>query len=173
MRIDRSDGIRAVVILMVLLLHRGSLTFGWTGVDLFFVLSGFLITGILRKTRTHQDYWSGFYSRRAARILPLHVAAFSGVREPVHHHSRPAPLALLCSLPPSRSCPSTTASVTSSAGSTAMPGTPGPSLRHAKSSRRPALLRRPRQRPHETIRRCRALATVSASAILFFTRSDD
>jgi hypothetical protein len=91
MRIDRSDGIRAVVILMVLLLHRGSLTFGWTGVDLFFVLSGFLITGILRKTRTHQDYWSGFYSRRAARILPLHVAAFSGVREPVHHHSRPAP----------------------------------------------------------------------------------
>src|SRR6266481_5061394 len=70
MRIDRLDGIRAVAILMVLLFHRGSLAFGWTGVELFFVLSGFLITGILRKMRTHERYWSRFYSRRAARILP-------------------------------------------------------------------------------------------------------
>lgn len=70
MRIDRLDGIRAVAIFMVLLFHQRSLAFGWTGVDLFFVLSGFLITGILRKTRTNQNYWSRFYSRRAARILP-------------------------------------------------------------------------------------------------------
>jgi peptidoglycan/LPS O-acetylase OafA/YrhL len=70
MRIDRLDGIRAVAIFMVLLFHQRSFAFGWTGVDLFFVLSGFLITGILRRTRTNQNYWSRFYSRRAARILP-------------------------------------------------------------------------------------------------------
>lgn len=70
MRIDRLDGVRAIAILMVLLFHRGYLSQGWTGVDLFFVLSGFLITGILRKTRTDERYWTRFYSRRAARILP-------------------------------------------------------------------------------------------------------
>jgi peptidoglycan/LPS O-acetylase OafA/YrhL len=70
LRIDRLDGIRAIAILMVLLFHRGYLSQGWTGVDLFFVLSGFLITGILRKTRTDERYWTRFYSRRAARILP-------------------------------------------------------------------------------------------------------
>jgi peptidoglycan/LPS O-acetylase OafA/YrhL len=70
MRIDRLDGIRAVAVFMVLLFHQRSFALGWTGVDLFFVLSGFLITGILRKTRTNQNYWSRFYSRRAARILP-------------------------------------------------------------------------------------------------------
>jgi peptidoglycan/LPS O-acetylase OafA/YrhL len=70
MRIDRLDGIRAIAVFMVLLFHGGGLAVGWMGVDLFFVLSGFLITGILRKTRYNQDYWSRFYIRRAARILP-------------------------------------------------------------------------------------------------------
>jgi peptidoglycan/LPS O-acetylase OafA/YrhL len=70
MRIDRLDGLRAIAILMVLLFHRGHFGYGWTGVDLFFVLSGFLITGILRKTRANEDYWFRFYIRRAARVLP-------------------------------------------------------------------------------------------------------
>jgi peptidoglycan/LPS O-acetylase OafA/YrhL len=70
MRIDRLDGVRAVAILMVLFFHRGYFAYGWTGVDLFFILSGFLITGALRKTRANPDYWSRFYMRRAARILP-------------------------------------------------------------------------------------------------------
>lgn len=75
-RIGRLDGIRAIAILLVFARHTGLLHCGWIGVDLFFVLSGFLITGILRRERTSDAYWGPFYTKRACRILPPLLLCF-------------------------------------------------------------------------------------------------
>jgi peptidoglycan/LPS O-acetylase OafA/YrhL len=81
------DGLRGLAILMVLLHHLSEpflfisnpwrklpvFTFGgWTGVDLFFVLSGFLITGILWESRSSANYFRNFYARRTLRLFPLY-----------------------------------------------------------------------------------------------------
>ena len=76
-RIAVLDGVRGVAILLTLMFHSfdPSLSlaiFGERGVDLFFVLSGFLITGILIKTRDEPNYFRNFIARRAVRILPLY-----------------------------------------------------------------------------------------------------
>ena len=79
------DGIRGVAVGLVLLVHlwpnvgwwRVFLPFtdsGWLGVDLFFALSGFLITGILLDTMEGADFYSRFYARRFFRIFPLYYA---------------------------------------------------------------------------------------------------
>jgi peptidoglycan/LPS O-acetylase OafA/YrhL len=64
------DGVRGVAVLLVLLYHHHYLNSGWIGVDLFFVLSGYLITSILRRTRTGKFFWRGFWVKRFTRILP-------------------------------------------------------------------------------------------------------
>jgi len=75
------DGIRGLAVAGVLLFHAGQLTGGYLGVDLFFVLSGFLITGLLIKEyRTKSDIRLGqFWVRRVRRLMPALLALLIGV----------------------------------------------------------------------------------------------
>src|SRR6201997_2195336 len=107
-RIPALDGLRGIAILVVLLRHAifgvtsvqgieahsrfatfviacGQLS--WSGVDLFFVLSGFLIGGILLDARSSPRYFQTFYIRRAYRIFPLYglvTGFFLSHHLPVH-----------------------------------------------------------------------------------------
>src|SRR5206468_925009 len=98
-RVPALDGVRGLAIALVLVAHGqwlvgpagldpssldrhvvlGILDFmgisGGLGVELFFVLSGYLITGILADTRDRPGYFSTFYTRRALRIFPLYLVA--------------------------------------------------------------------------------------------------
>jgi peptidoglycan/LPS O-acetylase OafA/YrhL len=70
-RIPQLDGLRAIAMLSVFLYAGLGVPLLWMGVDLFFVLSGFLITGILlERKQTGTSYFRYFYSRRAKPILP-------------------------------------------------------------------------------------------------------
>jgi len=73
------DGLRAVAFLLVFLQHYVGVPWGWTGVDFFFVLSGFLITGILFDTRNDPHRVRNFYVRRTLRIFPLYYAVMLGI----------------------------------------------------------------------------------------------
>ncbi|MGB6222655.1 acyltransferase family protein [Haloferula sp.] len=84
------DGLRGIAILLVVIYHCSELVhlkttgnpfdwftwrvfqLGWIGVDLFFVLSGFLITGILIESKSKPRYYQTFYARRSLRIFPLY-----------------------------------------------------------------------------------------------------
>jgi peptidoglycan/LPS O-acetylase OafA/YrhL len=87
-RIPELDGLRGFAILEVISIHylyhpnanlpaglhflQSFFALGWTGVDLFFVLSGFLIGGILLDVRASPNYFNTFYIRRFFRIVPLY-----------------------------------------------------------------------------------------------------
>jgi peptidoglycan/LPS O-acetylase OafA/YrhL len=77
-RIPELDGLRGIAIALVLVHHFFDFVpgapLGWSGVDLFFVLSGFLIGGILLDARGSPNYFKTFYARRAFRILPAYYA---------------------------------------------------------------------------------------------------
>ena len=99
-RVPELDGLRGAAILLVVIVHYFSfnpygraggliqsfdviaartISMGWTGVDLFFVLSGFLIGGILLDARNSPHYFKTFYVRRFFRIIPIYygwIAAY-------------------------------------------------------------------------------------------------
>ena len=103
------DTIRGIAVLLVLFFHGFGFRYGlvglagipklfvaatlpgWVGVNLFFVLSGFLITGILLDTKNRADYYRRFYLRRALRILPVYYAVLFllAVATRVHLVERP------------------------------------------------------------------------------------
>jgi peptidoglycan/LPS O-acetylase OafA/YrhL len=93
--IPELDGLRGLAIILVVLFHARPeqasefaplpflytlLNLGPSGVDLFFVLSGFLITGILLSTKdaSPRNYFWSFYARRILRIFPLYILAVAG-----------------------------------------------------------------------------------------------
>ena len=88
-RIPELDGLRGMAIFLVFISHYlggsghvqlrpwlrhifAATSIGWSGVDLFFVLSGFLIGGILIDARNSPHYFRAFYMRRVHRILPIY-----------------------------------------------------------------------------------------------------
>ena len=78
------NGLRGIAVGMVFLCHFGGTLQGytgnlWVGVDLFFVLSGFLITGILYDSLENPHYFRNFYVRRALRIFPVFYGFFLAV----------------------------------------------------------------------------------------------
>jgi peptidoglycan/LPS O-acetylase OafA/YrhL len=72
------DGYRGLAVIAVVLFHAGIIEGGWLGVDLFFVLSGFLITRLIRVEHDRNSSISlvGFWRRRARRLLPALVIFF-------------------------------------------------------------------------------------------------
>ena len=85
--IPELDGLRAVGMAIVLLNHTWSQDMSiliwhlklkaWIAMDSFFVLSGFLIAGILLDTRSNPDYYRSYYIRRSLRIFPLYYCVIS------------------------------------------------------------------------------------------------
>jgi peptidoglycan/LPS O-acetylase OafA/YrhL len=85
--IPELQGLRGIAVLAVVFYHShprlegtpiyGASLWGWTGVNLFFVLSGFLITSILLESRDKPHYFRNFYGRRALRIWPVYVLALA------------------------------------------------------------------------------------------------
>lgn len=95
------DGIRGLAVILVFVFHAANVNAaqtplavtpgpvaalfhaiamrGWIGVDLFFVLSGYLITGILLRAKDVENYYQVFYARRALRILPLYYVVMFGL----------------------------------------------------------------------------------------------
>jgi peptidoglycan/LPS O-acetylase OafA/YrhL len=111
-RFPALDGIRAVAVTLVFMEHFGGGAHGgrvlnlinqvrirgWVGVDLFFVLLGFLITGILFDTRKDSHYFKRFFARRSLRIFPvfyLVVAVLLALTPILHYQWRAGHLLFL------------------------------------------------------------------------------
>lgn len=110
-RFRELDGMRGIAVLMVFFHHitlfnalgpwnalqtllQQLCTQGRAGVDVFFVLSGFLITSILLRERTSQSYYRDFYWKRFLRVLPLYLVVLVGLLVFIPHSLRFVLLAL-------------------------------------------------------------------------------
>ena len=109
-RVSQLDGIRGLAVAAVVISHLGDLSVvgiaktaatstmhrilrpGFMGVDIFFVLSGFLITGIILKERSRPNFWRSFYMRRAFRILPAFVTVYAVTLLATHFFSPQTPI---------------------------------------------------------------------------------
>ncbi|WP_139484279.1 acyltransferase family protein [Bradyrhizobium ivorense] len=97
-RIPELDGMRGIAILAVVIAHYFGevehgivvFTFGWPGVTLFFVLSGFLIGSIILEHNTSPNFFRVFYARRALRILPVYFLTITATLGFIHLYG-PAP----------------------------------------------------------------------------------
>lgn len=95
-RVREFDGLRGIAVLLVIAFHlfkravyftehpiliaiTNITSVGWVGVDIFFTLSGFLITAILLKAKNGEHYFKNFYIRRVLRIFPLYYVAIGVV----------------------------------------------------------------------------------------------
>ncbi len=104
------DGVRGIAIALTLLCNTSIVPWasladklwstvasaGWVGVQLFFVLSGFLITGILIRTQGRPSYFGDFYTRRALRILPPYILVLSVAMLALHLRGTSTPDHPLC-----------------------------------------------------------------------------
>ena len=72
MRLPQIQGLRALAALLVVFYHTGFIAGGYIGVDVFYVISGFLITGlIVREVESASSFnFRAFYKRRIVRLLP-------------------------------------------------------------------------------------------------------
>jgi peptidoglycan/LPS O-acetylase OafA/YrhL len=102
------DGLRGVAILLVMLTHcivppesgwvawglRNAVSLGWIGVDLFFAISGYLITAILLRSRSAPHFFRNFYARRLLRIVPLYslLVIFATIVSPALPYGRFGPV---------------------------------------------------------------------------------
>jgi peptidoglycan/LPS O-acetylase OafA/YrhL len=95
-RVRELDGLRGIAVLIVIAFHvfkraayftehpilitiSDLTSVGWVGVDIFFTLSGYLITSILLKAKEGENYFKNFYIRRVLRIFPLYYIAIAAV----------------------------------------------------------------------------------------------
>lgn len=107
------DGVRGMAIVLVFLVHfkfrtwsnpidafvDGIFRSGWMGVDLFFVLSGFLITGILLESKSGAHYFRHFYVRRLLRLFPVYYLTLAVLFFVLPRVLQPPPAELMALVP--------------------------------------------------------------------------